>query len=127
MFVYHWCAALGFQNVDDDDSVTETSTFSEVTAAEDWDAETPKRKPNEVAHHRITFMSAERCLSKLVPMSLPDRVRTGHGNLEKSWNSEIKIPGLEKSWNLKYCLKSWKGHGISNKNLFFLKKFYFHV
>ena len=114
MFVYHWCAALGFQNVDDDDSVTETSTFSEVTAAEDWDAETPKRKPNEVAHHRITFMSAERCLSKLVPMSLPDRVRTGHGNLEKSWNSEIKnsrpvnvmefeiLPKvMERSWNFK--------------------------
>ena len=40
------------------------------------------------------------------------RVRTGRGNLEKSWNSEIKIPGLEKSWNLKYCLKSWKGYGI---------------
>ena len=48
--------------------------------------------------------------------SMP-RVRTGHGNLEKSWNSEIKIPGLEKSWNLKYYLKSWKGHGISNKSL----------
>ena len=45
------------------------------------------------------------------------RVRTGHGNLEKSWNFEIKIPGLEKSWNLKYCRKSWKGHGISNKSL----------
>ena len=54
------------------------------------------------------------------------RVRTGHGNLEKSWNSEIKIAGLEKSWNLKYCQKSWTGHGISNKN-FFLKNFYFHV
>ena len=37
----------------------------------------------------------------------------------KSWNSEIKIPGPEKSWNLKYCLMSWKGHGISNKTFFF--------
>ena len=39
------------------------------------------------------------------------RVRTGHGNLEKSWNSEIKIPGLEKSWNIeilpKVMERSW--------------------
>ena len=58
-------------------------------------------------------------------VTLVCRVRTGHGNLEKSWYSEIKMPGLEKSWNLKYCLKSWKGHGISKQILVFLKKFYF--
>ena len=38
-----------------------------------------------------------------------------------SWNSEIKIPGLEKSLNLKYCRKSWKDHGISSKTIFFFK------
>ena len=40
-------AVLGFQN-DDDSSVTETSTFSEVTAADEWDTETPKKKMSEV-------------------------------------------------------------------------------
>ena len=45
-FIVH--AVLGFQNDDDDSSVTETSTFSEVTAADEWETETPKKKMNEV-------------------------------------------------------------------------------
>ena len=46
---YVW-AVLLFQNADDDDSsVTETSTFSEVTAADEWETETPKKKTNQVA------------------------------------------------------------------------------
>ena len=44
-------AVLGFQN-DDDSSVTETSTFSEVTAADEWETETPKKKMSEVIRRR---------------------------------------------------------------------------
>ncbi|XP_070184828.1 centrosome-associated protein 350-like [Littorina saxatilis] len=43
----YYCLSMHvcFQPCDEDDSVTETSTFSEVTVADDWAAQTPKRKP----------------------------------------------------------------------------------
>ena len=91
----------------------------------------PLTEENETAIEDPVFMDFLRRLGLSPPANeqvgctnfAATRVRTDHGNLGKSWNSEIKIPGLEKSWHLKYCLKSWKGHGISNKS--FKKSFIF--
>ena len=40
------------------------------------------------------------------------RVPTSSGNHGKPGKSQIKIPCMEKSWNLIEAEKSWKNHGI---------------
>ena len=45
-------------------------------------------------------------------MSHSDRVPTSSGNHGKPGKSQIKIPCMEKSWNLIKAEKSWKNHGI---------------
>ena len=40
------------------------------------------------------------------------RVPTSSGNHGKPGKSQIKIPCMEKSWNLIKAKKSWKNHGI---------------
>ena len=40
-----------------------------------------------------------------------------HTVMERTWKVmefETCIPGLEKSWNLGKCVRSWKSHGISD-------------
>ena len=41
-----------------------------------------------------------------------NRVPTSSGNHGKPGKSQIKIPCMEKSWNLIKAEKSWKNHGI---------------
>ena len=41
-----------------------------------------------------------------------NRVPTSTGKPGKPGKSQIKVPCMEKSWNLKTTEKSWKNHGI---------------
>ena len=45
-------------------------------------------------------------------MEKRSRVPTSSGNHGKPGKAQIKIPCMEKSWNLIKAEKSWKNHGI---------------